>query len=76
MPILSREFFKMVLKSGRNSEFRLILKTWLKASVFRLIGMAPLGIDLIKTGRLSFGSDEIKNKKELALIVNNLNGHH
>jgi len=74
MPILSKEFFNMVMKSGRNSEFQLILRVWLQVSIFKLIGMAPLGWDLIRKRRLSFKKDSIKNRNELALILGSLNG--
>jgi len=74
IPILSREFFKMVIKRGRNSEFRLIIKVWLKVSIAKMLSMTSLGWDLIRTKRLSLRSDRIKNHKELAIIMKNLNG--
>ena len=73
IPVLSREFFNMVIKSGRNSEFRLILRVWLKISLWKLFRMAPLGINLIKTRRLSLKSDRIIKNRELTLIMKNLN---
>ena len=64
----------MVLKRGRNSEFKLILAVWLRVSIVKLIRMAPLGWKLLKTKRLHFRSDKIQNKEELAIIINSLNG--
>jgi heterodisulfide reductase subunit C len=72
IPVLSREFFRMVLKNGRNSELWLLLSLWLKVSWLRLIQSAPLGWKLWRRKRLSFRRERIGNRKELATIMHKL----
>ena len=73
-PILSREFFNMVLKSGRNSEFRLVLRTWLKVSLAKLLAMAPIGWELFKTGRMSLKKEQIDKKGDLKILMDHIHG--
>ena len=72
IPVLSKEFFNMVIKSGRNSEFRLVLKTWLKVSIAKLLAMAPIGLILFKTGRMSLKKEQIDRKGDLKLIMDHI----
>lgn len=74
IPVLSKEFFNMVIKSGRNSELRLILRVWMKVNIAKLFSFTGLGLDLLRTKRISLKQDRIKNNKELAIIMDNLNG--
>lgn len=72
IPVLSKQFFDMVIKSGRNSEFRLVLKTWLKVSIAKLLAMAPIGWTLMKTGRMSLKKEQIQRKDELKIIMDHI----
>ena len=74
IPILSREFFDMVVKSGRNSEFRLVLRTWLKVSIVKLLAMAPIGISLLRSGRMSLRKEQISRKGDLKIILDHIQG--
>jgi hypothetical protein len=65
IPVLAREFRKMVRKNGRISESRLVFRLMFKTNVFRLLGMSSLGRKLVRTGRFSFGVDRIKRTHEL-----------
>jgi heterodisulfide reductase subunit C len=72
IPILSREFFSMVIQSGRNSEMRLVMRTWLKISIFKLMAMAPLGWDMFRTKRLSMKKEQIDRKGDLKIIMDHI----
>jgi len=70
--VLSKEFFDMVSKKGRNTESNLVFKLLLKTNPLKFFGMASLGLNLIKTGRMNFKSDSIKNIKQLKTILNSI----
>jgi quinone-modifying oxidoreductase, subunit QmoC len=65
VPVLAQEFQKIVSSKGRNSEFWLVLRLALRTNPLMLLGMARTGWDLIRTGRLKFGSDHIERVHEL-----------
>lgn len=70
IPILDREMSRLIAKNGRNSELRLILRLYLKSRHFlTMIKMAPLGLKLMKTGRMSLRKESIKNKKQLRSLL-------
>ena len=70
IPVLDREMSRIIAKHGRNSELWLILRLFLKSRrLFGMLKMAPLGLKLMKTGRLSLRRESIKNKKQLRTLV-------
>ena len=73
IPILDREMSRLIAKHGRNSELWLILRLYLKSRHFiDMIKMAPLGIKLMKTGRMSLRMESIKNKKQMKALLSAL----
>jgi heterodisulfide reductase subunit C len=71
IPVLDREMSKLISDYGRNSELWLILRLYLKSRhPLAMLKMAPLGLKLMKTGRMSLRRESIKNKKQLRSIVN------
>jgi quinone-modifying oxidoreductase, subunit QmoC len=71
IPILDREMSRIIAKHGRNSEMMLILRLYLKSrNPLGLLRMAPIGIKLLRTGRMSLKQDSIKNTKELRALLN------
>lgn len=70
VPVLAQEFYKMVRRRGRNSEFWLVLRMALRSNPLILFGMLRSGWDLIRTGRLSLRSERIEDagglQKQLA----------
>ena len=72
IPVLSKQFFDMVIQSGRNSEFRLVLKTWMKVSIAKLLAMAPIGWELMKTKRMSLKEEKIQKKGDLKVIIDHI----
>jgi len=70
IPILDREMSRLIAKHGRNSELWLILNLYLKSrNPLGLLKMAPMGLKLLKTGRMSFKRESIKNKDQLRFLV-------
>jgi len=73
IPVLDREMSKMIAKNGRNSELWVVLNLYLKSrKPMGLLKMAPMGIKLMKTGRMSLKKESIKNKKQLRTLLNAL----
>jgi len=70
IPVLDREMSKIIASNGRNSELWLILKLYLKSrKPFGLLKMAPLGLKLMKTGRMRLKKESIKDKKQLLTLI-------
>jgi quinone-modifying oxidoreductase subunit QmoC len=69
VPLLAREFYRMVAAHGRNSEMRLVIKLWLRTKPLALLGMAPQGLKLLRTGRMSLGQERIKRIDQLRKLL-------
>jgi heterodisulfide reductase subunit C len=65
IPVLAREFYEMVRRRGRNSEFWLVLRMALKTSPLSLLRLARPGWQLIRTGRLSLRRERVRRGFEL-----------
>ncbi len=69
IPVLAEEFTRMVHDYGRISETWLVTKMYLRTNPMAALGMAGLGINLMKTGRFSLKQDKIEHREELAQIM-------
>lgn len=69
IPVLAQEFTNMVRNHGRVSEGLLVTKMYLKTNPLAALGMAKLGLGLMKTGRFSLKQENIKRRADLARIV-------
>jgi quinone-modifying oxidoreductase subunit QmoC len=69
VPVLAREFFNMVFKNGRNSETWVVMKLMMKTNPFKLLGMAPQGLKLMKAGRMPLGQEKIKDRRQLQKML-------
>jgi quinone-modifying oxidoreductase, subunit QmoC len=69
IPVLAEEFTKMVHDYGRISETWLVSKMYLRTNPLAALGMAGLGLGLMKTGRFSLKQDKIERREELAKIM-------
>jgi quinone-modifying oxidoreductase subunit QmoC len=69
IPILAREFQRMVADRGRLSESWLVVKLLLKTGVHRMFGMVGLGRDLVRTGRFSLRKETIRGRRDLARML-------
>jgi heterodisulfide reductase subunit C len=69
VPVLEHEFTSMVRQRGRVTESWLVVLLALKTNVFSLLKLAKLGWRLLRAGRMAFGLDSIKRRKELQLLL-------
>jgi heterodisulfide reductase subunit C len=70
IPVLDKEMSKLIANNGRSSELWLILNLYLKSKKpLGLLKMAPLGLKLMKTGRMSLRKESIKNKRQLRSLI-------
>jgi len=65
IPVLAKEFFKIVLSRGRSAEVPLVLRMALKSNPFILFTMMRSGWNLFRAGRISLKGDRIKGVAEL-----------
>jgi heterodisulfide reductase subunit C len=72
IPVLAREFFKTVLRTGRNNEGWLLSQLYLRTNPLRFLTKGLMGIRLWSKGRMKFGSDAIRNRRELAAILESI----
>ena len=59
VPVLAKEFMKMLKGSGRTNEFWLVLRVLLKTAPLKLLTSWPLGLRLMRRGRMCLGSTRI-----------------
>jgi len=65
IPVLAREFYEIVRRRGRNSEFWLVLRLAFRSNPLVLLTMARTGWQLLRTGRLSLRYERISRVREL-----------
>jgi heterodisulfide reductase subunit C len=69
IPVLAKAFYNMVAAHGRNSESRVLIELALRTNPLSLVKMAPIGLKLLRTGRMALGQDQTKNPKEIKSIL-------
>ncbi len=69
IPILAREFFKMVRKRGMISELWLVATLFMKTKILKAFSMMNLGFGIMRTGRLTLKKESMKNPKELTKLL-------
>jgi heterodisulfide reductase subunit C len=67
--VLAKEFGKMIFLFGRTNETLLVTDLFLRTNWFRFLSMIGLGLNLMRTGRMSFVPDTIKRREELRKIL-------
>lgn len=65
IPVLAQEFYEMVRRRGRNSEFWLVLRMAMRTNPFALLTMARTGWDLWRTGRLTLRMQRVQRANDL-----------
>jgi quinone-modifying oxidoreductase subunit QmoC len=66
---LARDFAAMVRSSGRITESMLVLRVFLKSSIWRLFGMWRLGLRLLWTGRMRLTRERIERRGEIRKLL-------
>ena len=72
IPVMAREFARMVRGYGRITESRLILQIFLRSAVWRLLGMSGLGLRLLRAGRMRLGQEKIERRAEIATLLDSV----
>ncbi|MDX9859126.1 MAG: 4Fe-4S dicluster domain-containing protein [candidate division Zixibacteria bacterium] len=76
IPVLAREFFKSVEKTGRSNEGRVLLRLYLKTNPFKMLSQAALGMKLMLRGRFSLKQEQIDHRDDLHRIMKSLEKEH
>ena len=61
IPVLAQEFYNVVRRNGRTSEFLVVLRMALRTNPLILFTMWRTGLDLLRTGRLKLMSEKLKH---------------
>jgi len=70
IPVLAKEMHNHISKYGRNSELWLVVSMYLKSrNPLGLLKMAPIGLKMLRAGRMSLKKEKIKNKKQLQSLL-------
>jgi heterodisulfide reductase subunit C len=70
VPVLAQEMQKLIAKYGRNSELWLVLHMYLRLKdPIGPLKYTSMGMDLMKTGRMSLKKDKIKNLKQFHALL-------
>ncbi len=74
IPVLAKEFSKMVRSKGRITETLLVMRLFLKANWRAVLGSWRLGLGLIRTGRFVVRHERIERRAELGAMLSAGNG--
>ncbi len=69
IPILARQFVRMVVRRGRITETRLVMRFFLQTNWKAAISSWRLGLNLIRTRRFGIRQQHIKQHLELAAML-------
>jgi hypothetical protein len=70
IPVLAKAFYRMVASHGRNAESWLVVELMLRTNPLGLLKMAPVGLKLIRTGRMIFRRDHIEHPDQIKTMLN------
>jgi heterodisulfide reductase subunit C len=68
IPVLAREFFKMVRSRGRITESRLVMRLFLLTNWLAMVKTWRLGLNLVRTGRFSLKTESMAHPEKLAAL--------
>jgi quinone-modifying oxidoreductase, subunit QmoC len=69
IPIMSKEFVRMVRGAGRITESLLVVRILMRSAIWRLLGMSRLGLKLFRAGRMAVKPERIERRKEIAVLL-------
>ena len=75
VPVMAKSFAKMVRKRGRMTEVFLIAGLALRSGIHRYLGMTGMGLNALRTGRVSLRRDSIKRHDELTRLLDAVAAH-
>ena len=62
IPVLAKSFFDMAKTNGRTTEFILASKLMFKTGLGKCFSYLPIGLDLMRTGRMSLKTERISDE--------------
>jgi quinone-modifying oxidoreductase, subunit QmoC len=68
-PVLAREFFRGVQRTGRNSETQLMVRFFLKTNPFAMIKNTLLALRLWRTGRMPLFEEHVRNPQDIRTLL-------
>lgn len=74
IPILAKEFSRMIRGFGRTPETFLVADLFLRTNWLRFLDMIGLGLNLLRTGRMSFVPESIQGRDQLRRILDSVDG--
>jgi heterodisulfide reductase subunit C len=72
LPVMARQFARMARQNGRVTESWLVVRVFLRVSWARLLGMSKLGMRLMRTGRMSYFPEKVRNRKDMARLADSV----
>jgi heterodisulfide reductase subunit C len=69
IPILVSEFIKHVRRSGRSDEANVVVRVALRTNPFRLLRAAPMGLKMLRTGRMRIRGSHIEDPRRLERML-------
>ena len=69
VPVMARQFSRMVRSSGRITESWLIVQVFLRSAIWRLLGMSRLGLNLLCTGRMRWNRERIQRHRDIGRML-------
>lgn len=70
--VLARAFFNMVRHFGRVSESYVVVALFLQTNVFKILGMVRLGLGLVRTRRMTYLPEKIKQHDDVRKMLDYL----
>jgi heterodisulfide reductase subunit C len=67
-PAMYRYFVNSIKANGRVHEFGFMMRYYLSTNPFSAIKIAPVGINMLRRGRLSLRAEKIKGRDQLKAI--------
>jgi len=72
IPVMSKLFARMIRGSGRITESWLVVEILLRTAVWRLLGMARLGMKLFRAGRMPIRPEHIERRDEVVKLLDSV----
>lgn len=72
IPVMAREFSKMVRANGRITESWLVVRVFLRTAILRLLGMSRLGFQLFRAGRMKVTSEKVVGRDQMIALLDSV----
>jgi quinone-modifying oxidoreductase, subunit QmoC len=69
IPVLAREFFRGVMRTGRNSETQLMVRFFLKTNPLGMLKNTLLALRLWRTGRMPLFEKHMRNPRDIQTLL-------